>query len=77
MRERMSYLTPRSVEPVSTDVLLTLAQVVGVGLVPEDLAGLAVALADQLGSIEVLDNVDLDDFNPIVEFDPRWHARTA
>jgi hypothetical protein len=73
----MSYLTPRSVEPVRPEVLLTLAEVAGITLVSEDLAQLAVALADQLGSIELLDQVDLDDFNPIVEFDPRWHVGPA
>jgi Asp-tRNA(Asn)/Glu-tRNA(Gln) amidotransferase C subunit len=68
----MSYLTPRAGGPVSRDVLLTLARVAGITLVPEDLAQLATALADQLGSIEILDEVDLEEFNPIVEFDPRW-----
>jgi hypothetical protein len=70
----MSYLTPRSAAPVPPDVVLVLAGVAGLTVVPEDLAQLAVALADQLGSMEVLDLVDLDDFNPIVEFDPRWHG---
>ena len=73
----MSYLTPRSTAPVPTDVLLTLAGIAGITLAPEDQAQLAVALADQLGSMEVLDLVDLDDFNPIVEFDPRWHVGPA
>jgi hypothetical protein len=73
----MSYLTPRSAAPVPPDVVVILAGVAGLTVVPEDLAQLAVALADQLGSMEVLDLVDLDDFNPIVEFDPRWHDGTA
>jgi Asp-tRNA(Asn)/Glu-tRNA(Gln) amidotransferase C subunit len=73
----MSYLTPRSAGPARSDLLLTLAEVAGITIEPEDLGQLAVALADQLASIEVLDEVDLDDFNPIVEFDPRWHGRPA
>jgi hypothetical protein len=73
----MSYLTPRSSGPVRADVLLTLAEVAGITVAPEDLPRLAAALADQLASIEVFDDVDLDDFNPIVEFDPRWHDRPA
>jgi Asp-tRNA(Asn)/Glu-tRNA(Gln) amidotransferase C subunit len=73
----VSYLTPRSAGPVRLDVLLTLAEVAGITVTPEDVDQLAVALADQLGSMEVLDQVDLDDFNPIVEFDPRWHVRPA
>jgi hypothetical protein len=73
----MSYLTPRSVEPVRPEVLLILAEVAGITLASDNLGQLAVALADQLGSIELLDQVDLDEFNPIVEFDPRWHDRPA
>jgi hypothetical protein len=73
----MSYLTPRSSEPLRSELLLMLADMAGITVEADDLPRLAVALADQFASIEVLDSVDLDDFNPIVEFDPRWHARTA
>jgi hypothetical protein len=73
----MSYLTPRAAGPVRADLLLTLAEVAGISLAPEDLDQLAAALADQLASIAVLDEVDLDAFNPVVEFDPRWHGRPA
>jgi hypothetical protein len=73
----MSYLTPRSSGPVRAELLLALAEVAGIAVAPEDVPGLAVALADQLASIEIFDAVDLDEFNPIVEFDPRWHGRPA
>ena len=69
----MSYLTPRSSEPLSFDLLFALAEACHISIPAEDLAPVAASLADQLAAIDVLDQVDLGDVNPCVEFDPRWH----
>ena len=69
----MSYLTPRSSEPVSFDLLFALAEACRISIPAEDRAPVATSLADQLSAMEVLDQVDLGDINPCIEFDPRWH----
>jgi hypothetical protein len=69
----VSYLTPRSSEPLSFDLLFALAEAVKLSLPAEDLAPVAASLADQLAAMDVLDQLDLGDINPCLEFDPRWH----
>jgi Asp-tRNA(Asn)/Glu-tRNA(Gln) amidotransferase C subunit len=69
----MTYLQPRaSAAPISPEVVELLARLVGLTLPPEDIEPLATALRSQLASIEALDELDLTDVNPILEFDPRW-----
>ena len=69
----MTYLQPRaSAAPISPEVVALLARLAGLTLPPEDIEPLATALCSQLASIEALDELDLTDVNPILEFDPRW-----
>jgi Asp-tRNA(Asn)/Glu-tRNA(Gln) amidotransferase C subunit len=69
----MTYLQPRaSAAPISPEVVALLARLAGLMLPPEDIEPLATALRSQLASIEALDELDLTDVNPILEFDPRW-----
>lgn len=70
----MNYLQPTdSNAPISPAALELLAQLGGFPLPPEDVESLATALRSQLASIESLDELDLTDVNPSLEFDPRWN----
>lgn len=59
---------------ITFDTVLTLAQLVGLTIPEEDLEPLTGALRDQLAAVTSLDELDLTDVDPIVEFDPRWRA---
>ena len=45
----------------------------GLELSPEDLNSLKKSLAEQLASVNVLDQLDLTDIASILVMDPRWH----
>ena len=46
-------------------------------IVTQDLAPLATAMANQIASIVLLEQLDLAQVNPILEFDPRWPETEA
>jgi len=69
----MSYLTPSSGAAISLELLYAAAEIAHLELPPEDVPALATSFADHLAGIAILDRVDLTDFNPSLEFDPRWH----
>ena len=49
-----------------------LAEVAGIKLPEEDVQPLVGALRNHLKGMEALDRLDLEEFDPIVTFDPRW-----
>lgn len=59
-------------EPISEETIRHLAKLVGIEVPDEDVAPLAAALSSQLAGIAALDELDLADVNPAIEFDPRW-----
>jgi hypothetical protein len=59
-------------EPITPEVIRLLAKLAGVTVPDDDIALLAAALGSQLASIAVLDELDLTDVNPAVEFDASW-----
>lgn len=70
----MNYLRPTdSNAPISPATIELLARLGGFPLPPEDVEALATALRSQLASIEALDELDVTDVNPALEFDPRWN----
>lgn len=71
----MSYFR-RTVDTgtITSDTVLTMVEVVGLTILPEDLEPLTNALRDQLSAVASLDELDLTDVDPTVEFDPRWHV---
>jgi Asp-tRNA(Asn)/Glu-tRNA(Gln) amidotransferase C subunit len=69
----MSYLKPSpSSAPIDPETVTLLAQLAGFTVPPEDVQPLADALRNQLASMETLEELDLTDVNPSLEFDPRW-----
>jgi Asp-tRNA(Asn)/Glu-tRNA(Gln) amidotransferase C subunit len=67
----MDSLGPPTATVTSEDVLV-LARLGGVEIPLEDLMEVRAVLADHLGAIAVLDELDLTDVEPVVHFDPRW-----
>ncbi len=59
-------------EPISEETTKHLASLVGIEVPDEDLALLAAALSSQLAGMAALDQLDLAEVNPAIEFDPRW-----
>jgi hypothetical protein len=58
--------------PTPADVA-RLAAMSGLHLPAEDLPALTEALAAHLAFVEPLLGTDLDDANPALTYDPRWH----
>ncbi len=71
----MSYFR-RTVDTgsITSDAVLTVAQLVGLAVPQEDLEPLTAALRDQLASVDSLAELDLADVDPTITFDPRWHV---
>jgi hypothetical protein len=57
----------------SIDQVIAAAELLGVTVSRDDLAWLADALAEQRAVEAVLDDLMLDEVDPLVTFDPRWH----
>jgi hypothetical protein len=59
-------------EDVDEHVVRALARIAGVVIPDEDLAPLIAALRSHLAGMEALEALDVDGYDPIVTFDPRW-----
>lgn len=59
-------------EEVDRDVVQTLARVAGITVPPEDVEPLIGALRNHLEGMASLEELDIDEADPIVTFDPRW-----
>jgi Asp-tRNA(Asn)/Glu-tRNA(Gln) amidotransferase C subunit len=59
-------------EEVDAEVVRTLAAVAGISVPEEDVQPLVGALRNHMKGMEELDRLDLEEFDPIVDFDPRW-----
>ena len=57
----------------SVDRVIAAAELLGIAVSHDDLAWLADALAEQRAVEAVLDDLVLDEVDPLVTFDPRWH----
>jgi Asp-tRNA(Asn)/Glu-tRNA(Gln) amidotransferase C subunit len=57
---------------VDAEVVRTLARVAGITLPEEDVEPLVGALRNHLAGMKALDDLDVDEADPIVTFDPRW-----
>jgi hypothetical protein len=74
----VSYIRATDAQAISTDAMALLARIVDMNVHPDDLPLLAVAVRDQLASIDRLDVLDLgglDGVNPVATYDPRWTDR--
>jgi hypothetical protein len=69
----MSYGRSKSDLEIEAGQVAWLAQALGLEVRPEEIAGLAAALSNQLPSIEVLERFDLRDYPPILRVDAEWY----
>jgi hypothetical protein len=71
----MSYIRATEAQDVSPELMALLARLVGLNVHPDDVEPLAIAIRDQLASIDRLEALDLgglDGVNPVGTYDPRW-----
>ena len=69
----MSYLRPSvGNTAIDAETVTLLGRLAGLSIPSEDIEPLATALQSQLASIEILEEMDLDDVNPDDTFDPGW-----
>lgn len=68
----MGYVKPTSAQDIEPATIETLARLLGLEVSPEDAATLAANVRDQLASMQSLEELDLTDTAPTLEFDPRW-----
>jgi hypothetical protein len=59
-------------DEVDADVIRTLAGVAGITIPDEDIQPLIGALRNHLAGMKALEDLDIDEADPIVTFDPRW-----
>jgi hypothetical protein len=65
---------PTTAEEIPSVTIEAMAGLLGLAIPPEEIATLAAAVRDQLASIAALDELDLTDIMPAIEFDPRWEG---
>jgi hypothetical protein len=59
-------------DDVDAETVMAMAGVAGISVPDEDVGPLVGALRNHLKGMEALDALDMDDYDPIVTFDPRW-----
>ena len=59
-------------QEVDGHVVLTLAKVAGITIPDDDIEALVRAFRNYQAEMQALDSLDIDDFDPVVTFDPRW-----
>jgi hypothetical protein len=70
----MSYVKSSTAEDIPPETIELYAGLLGLSVSPADVMALAGAVRDQLASIGSLDQLDLTDVHPSLEFDPRWEV---
>jgi hypothetical protein len=68
----MGYVKPTSAEDIDPAMIEAMARLLGLAVSPLETTPLADSVRDQLASIQSLEELDLTDIMPAVEFDPRW-----
>jgi len=70
----MGYVKATSgheIEPVTIEAM---SRLLGLAIPPEEISTLATSVRDQLASLASLEDLDLTDIVPALEFDPRWES---
>ena len=68
----MGYVKPTSAEDIAPATIEAMACLLGLTVPPIETATLSASVRDQLASIQSLEELDLTDIMPSLEFDPRW-----
>jgi hypothetical protein len=70
----MGYVKATSGKEIPSTTIEAMARLLGLAIPPAEIATLAASVRDQLASIESLEQLDLTDIAPALEFDPRWES---
>ena len=70
----MGYVKPTSAEDIDPATIEAIARLLGLNVPPLETTTLAASVRDQLASIQSLEELDLTDIMPALEFDPRWES---
>jgi hypothetical protein len=68
----MGYVRPTSAEDIDPATIEAIARLLGLNVQPPEMTTLAALVRDQLASIQSLEELDLTDIMPALDFDPRW-----
>jgi hypothetical protein len=68
----MGYVRPTSAEDIDPATIEAIARLLGLSVQPLEMTTLAALVRDQLASIQSLEELDLTDIMPALDFDPRW-----
>jgi hypothetical protein len=70
----MGYVKPTSAEDIDPATIEAMARLLGLTVAPLDTTLLSASVRDQLASIQPLEELDLTDVMPALDFDPRWES---
>jgi hypothetical protein len=70
----MGYVKSTSGDEIPAVTIEAMARLFGLAIPPEEIAALAASVRDQLASLVALEELDLTDISPALEFDPRWES---
>jgi Asp-tRNA(Asn)/Glu-tRNA(Gln) amidotransferase C subunit len=73
-RSSMGYVKPTSAEDIDPATIEAIARLLELNVSPLETTTLAASVRDQLASIQSLEELDLTDIMPALEFDPRWES---
>ena len=68
----MGYVKLTSAEDIDPATIEAMARLLGLTVLPLEIPVLSASVRDQLASIESLEELDLTDVMPALDFDPRW-----
>ena len=68
----MGYVKSTSGEDIEPVTIEAMARLLGLAVPPTELSSLGASVRDQLASLSSLEDLDLTDIMPALEFDPRW-----
>jgi hypothetical protein len=68
----MGYVKFSDTEAIDPAIIKALAVLLGLDVPEIEISALGDAVRGQLASVKTLDELDLTDVMPAVEFDPRW-----
>ena len=68
----MGYVKPTPAEDIDPATIEAIARLLGLNVSPLETTTLAASVRDQLASIQSLEELDLTDVMPALDFDPRW-----
>jgi hypothetical protein len=70
----MGYVKPTSAEDIDPVTIEAIARLLGLNVPPLEMTTLAALVRDQLASVQSLEELDLTDVLPALDFDPRWES---